>query len=127
MKALFTLMVVILLSPIAYSFNIASSQASHDKTEEYNRVIENVVAGSGLEEVMLEDEQPNDLKRLKTALLKGMKRDADVRGFMYEIQNIILPEINRLDNEFEQITLKLQLQYNILIMAGQNGYEPQEN
>lgn len=92
-----------------------------EQKERAKRVAEAAAKNSGLNDGMKED-QPNDLKNLKAALVKGMLQDADAYEIVENIANAELPtDPQELEKE------QFDMQMTLTLLAGQYGYEEQDN
>lgn len=105
---------------------ILSLPISFAATQENTELVIELVQESGLEDKMAKD-QANDLVRLRKALLKAANKDADAQGYMEAIRNDFLPEITKIQNESIKAHQYLIVQYNLILIAAENGYEEQRN
>src|SRR5690606_29103343 len=87
---------------------------------ENTQLVNDVVKESGLENCI--KEQPGDLLALKSALLRAARVDGDAKGFMEAIRNTFLPAVAKIKNESQKNHQYLIIQYNLLFIAGKNGY-----
>ncbi len=115
MKSLFVLVAIVLAVPVSFA-------AFNNDTQ----LVMEVVSKSGLESKMAKD-QANDLVSLRKALYKAIKVDADAKGFLEESNAVILPEIAKIQNNNIQAYEYLVLQYNLILIAAENGYEEQNH
>ncbi len=83
-------------------------------------LIDDVVRQSGLENSLKEN--PADLIHLKAALLKAIRKDADAKDFVETTRDIFIPQATKIKNEPAKNHQFQVIQYNLLIIAGENGY-----
>lgn len=92
-----------------------------EQKQRAKRIVDGAAKVSGLNEAM-QDEQPNDLKNLKAALVKGFLADADAKDGITQIANTEL-STDPQEREEEQFNMQMML----TLLAGQYGYQEQDN
>lgn len=130
MKFVLVLTALMTLSFAQTSFAATKSQSAvvaQDYETAVRDIVEEIVKESKLETVMIDLKQPNDLKRLKAALVK-----AGVEERMYfedynELRDVTLPAIKEIKNESVRDGEYFKVQMGLTNMAGAFGYQEQDN
>lgn len=92
-----------------------------EQREKAKRLVEAAAKNSDLNNAMKED-QPNDLKRLKATLVKAVLADKDAKEIVYNIASEELPT-----NAQQREEVQFDMQMTLTLLAGQYGYQEQDN
>lgn len=91
-----------------------------EKEQRAKRFVAAALVNSGLDKLM-KREQPKDLENLKKALVKGFLKDTEAANLIKEIAYAELPAK---PSEREEALFDMQM--NLTLLAGQFGYEEQD-
>lgn len=104
--------------------NFSGMVYNESPTAAVGSMIEDIFSGSKVYEKLYA--QPNDLKNLKEALLKGCNNDREILLGLMRIRNKILPEVMNLSLDERQKVYDNNLAY-IKTAALEFGYREQNN
>lgn len=85
------------------------------------QLVNDVLQQSGLKEKMLK-ENFGDVVSLENTLIKAVWVNGDAKDYLEAVRNAILPAISKTKNKALKDHQYSVVQYNILFIAGENGY-----
>lgn len=115
MKYLF----VVVLSLLAFQV-----QASGHRAEKIIDAVLTAVDVSDLDVVLAAD--PSDLSAVKRTLIKAALRDSEVAAEIRNILNNMMEDLTVAEGDQFRRGIQQVAQYRLLIVAGENGYVPQD-